>query len=625
MALMNNTITNLKFSTRITGFMIAALLALALVTFGVVSIAMRSQAERSANAQQEANMRIAWDVLGQYGDDFSVRGGRLHVGDQPLDGFVEPVDRIKQLVGGSATVFQGDTRITTNVTKPDGTRAVGTKLTDPLVRDAVLARGVPYRGEADILGVPHFTAYDPIRDADGKVIGVLYSGIPKEDFLASVAETSWLVAIASLVVTALIGGLAFVGLQHTFMPLTRKCQLLDRLGRGDIDFTLDGLNRRDEIGTIARSINAFREATIARQQSEAEQHKLVATIGERLERLASGDLTAIITEPFPPAYEPIRRDFNRAVTALSEAMLAVIDAGGAINTGADEIRQASDDLAQRTERQAMNLSETAAAMDEITAMVRNTAEHASAASGTISNTRSDAQHSAEVVDQVVAAMRAIEQSSGEIAQIITLIDGIAFQTNLLALNAGVEAARAGESGKGFAVVASEVRSLAQRSAEAAADIKERITGSAQQVEAGVKLVGQAGDALGRVFASIDEMSAVVGSIADVSRQQASGLQQINKTVNDMNMVTQQNAAMVEQAAAAARNLAGHADVLTAEMAQFVLPLGAGRTAVAAPVQRIPAAAAAAPPPAAKPARPRTARRGAAAAAVALADDQWAEF
>ena len=619
---MNNTITNLKFSTRITGFMIAALLVLALVTFCVVSIAMRSHAERSANTQQETNMRVAWDVLGQYGDGFAVRGGRLHVGDQPLDGFVEPVDRIKQLVGGSATIFFGDTRITTNVTKPDGTRAIGTRLTDPVVRDAVLVRGVPYRGEADILGVPHFTAYDPIRDADGQVIGVLYSGIPKKDFLASVAETSWLVALASLVVTALISGIAFVALRHTFQPLARKCHLLDRLGRGEIDFTLDGLDRRDEIGTIARSINDFREATIARQRSEAEQHKLVATIGERLGQLASGNLAATITEPFPLAYEPIRHDFNRAVTALSEAMLAVVDAGGAINTGADEIRQASDDLAQRTERQAMNLSETAAAMDEITAMVRNTAEHAADANGTISNTRSDAQHSAEVVDRVVEAMRAIEQSSGEIAQIITLIDGIAFQTNLLALNAGVEAARAGESGKGFAVVASEVRSLAQRSAEAAADIKERITGSAQQVEAGVKLVGQAGDALGRVFASIDAMSAVVGSIADVSRQQAIGLQQINKTVNDMNMVTQQNAAMVEQATAAARNLADHADTLNAEMARFVLPRAAGT----APVQRIPAAAAAPPPPpVARPARARPARRATAAAATALAQDQWAEF
>ncbi|WP_298284682.1 methyl-accepting chemotaxis protein [Novosphingobium sp.] len=619
-------IQNLRFSSKITGFVIVSLLLLALATVVVMQFVLTSEAARDAQERQETNMRVAWDVLHQYGTGFSERDGKLYIGDRSLDGFYEPVDRVKTLVGGTATVFHLDTRITTNVKKPDGSRAVGTKLTDEAVRDAVLVRGVPFRGQADILDVPYFTAYDPIKDRNGKVIGVLYTGIPRAEFLAGVNDAMLTIALVSLIVTALVGFVAYMFLNRTFSPLSQLCALLDRLRQGETAFSIEGVQRQDEIGTIARAISAFREATIARERDQATQREVVAEIGKSLGELAEGNLTVEITAAFPEAYEPIRRDFNRATGALAAAMATVVTSSRAINTGAGEISQASDDLAQRTERQATSLAETAAAMDQITTGVRNSARNAVLARDTITQTRADAQHSAEVVNKVIEAMRAIETASGEISQIISVIDGIAFQTNLLALNAGVEAARAGEAGKGFAVVASEVRSLAQRSAEAAGDVKTRISGSAQQVEGGVKLVSQASDALGRVFGSIDDISTAVRTLADSAEQQSDSLEQVNKAVSDMNMVTQQNAAMVEEATAAARSLANESDMLSREMGRFHIgqamrPDPAPTVATGASVQRL------------EPARTALRRPRAAVAAVSSASAQlavqenadWSEF
>lgn len=247
-----------------------------------------------------------------------------------------------------------------------------------------------------------------------------------------------------------------------------------------------------------------------------------------------------------------------------------------MKTGANEVRSASDDLSQRTEQQAAGTEETAAAMDEITTGVRATAGGANRANAIVAAARKDTEQSGEVVRRAVDAMGAIERSSSEISEIIGVIDGIAFQTNLLALNAGVEAARAGDAGKGFAVVASEVRALAQRSADAAKDVKDRIQASTTQVGMGVDLVSETGRSLETICLRIVEISTLVSDIAASAEQQATGLQQVNTAVAHMDGTTQQNAAMVEQATAAARHLAAEAEVLAQEVAQFRLEHDAGR-------------------------------------------------
>ena len=251
----------------------------------------------------------------------------------------------------------------------------------------------------------------------------------------------------------------------------------------------------------------------------------------------------------------IEQDFEQMRAQMHETLTQVADASEMIRVSSSEIAHASSDLAERTEKQAANVEETAAAMEQITGTVKQTASRANAVRAAVQDAQQDAGMGAEVVQKAVGAMADIERSSNEIAQIVSLIDGIAFQTNLLALNAGVEAARAGDAGMGFAVVANEVRALAQRSADAAKNIKDLITGSSAQVTQGVHLVGETGEALSRIANRIGQMNALATEIADTAATQAQGIAEVNSAVSSMDRSTQQNAAMVEETSAAGQSLA----------------------------------------------------------------------
>ncbi|ATQ43602.1 methyl-accepting chemotaxis protein [Caulobacter mirabilis] len=306
----------------------------------------------------------------------------------------------------------------------------------------------------------------------------------------------------------------------------------------------------------------------ARRGSEEEQKAVVSHLADGLGRLAKGDLTAEIVVDFAGGYQQLKLDFNAAVQSLRTAMASISDATTGIDAGSNEIAGAADDLSKRTEQQAARLEETAAALDEITATVKRSASGAQQAAQVVNTAREDAERSGEVVRDAVSAMGSIENSSKEISQIIGVIDEIAFQTNLLALNAGVEAARAGDAGRGFAVVASEVRALAQRSAEAAKEIKTLISASTQQVGQGVQLVGKTGEALVAIVNKVAEIQGLVGEISASAQEQATALADINETVNQMDQMTQQNAAMVEESTAAARSLMSEANQLSELVAGF---------------------------------------------------------
>lgn len=391
-----------------------------------------------------------------------------------------------------------------------------------------------------------------------------------------IAGTAAVIFLGMLLATLLL-------LRRTLgQPLKSLTAAVDRVAQGDYDSAIGLDGRRDELGQIAGQLKALtetlsqsRRAEEQRKAKAAKQSEMVDHLGQALDVLAAGVLTHEIREDFPDEYETLRRNYNRAVDSLRKVVAGVGENASDILRNAEQIASASDDLSRRTETQAATLEQSAAALEELLNSVNAAAENARRAEDSVRRTRSIADQNDEVMKSAVEAMSAIEKSSERIGDIIGVIDDIAFQTNLLALNAGVEAARAGESGKGFAVVASEVRGLAQRSAEAAQQIKELIVGSGEQVEAGVQLVERAGTALRQVVSHVAEVADMVTGIAHGAGEQAEGLNEINVGVANLDTVTQQNAAMVEQSTAAAHMLRSGAMEMSRNLEKFVIePEGA---------------------------------------------------
>ncbi|KUF11562.1 methyl-accepting chemotaxis protein [Pseudoponticoccus marisrubri] len=425
-----------------------------------------------------------------------------------------------------------------------------------LARDA-LAEGTAQATPDGMLRV------EPVRQgADGPVLGMLALGWSADAALAEVAAAKLSILAWAFGIFALMMGLTIWALRRFLgTPLQRLGSAVRRVSEGDYDSEICVSRRADEIGAIGSDLERLvatlqtaRAAETARAQEMEAQVTVVDLLGKALDVLAEGVLTGDIDQPFPAEYETLRSNYNRAVTALRQAIGEVRGNADNIRNSAEEIARASDDLSRRTETQAATLEQSAAALEELLNSVNASATNADSADQAVRNAREIAARNGEIMKSAINAMGEIEKSSDQIGEIITVIDDIAFQTNLLALNAGVEAARAGESGKGFAVVASEVRGLAQRSAEAAQQIKDLITGSADQIQKGVRLVERAGVALDEVVDQVADISGMVTDIAKGAGEQAQGLNEINVGIANLDRVTQQNAAMVEQSTASAHML-----------------------------------------------------------------------
>ena len=335
---------------------------------------------------------------------------------------------------------------------------------------------------------------------------------------------------------------------------------------------LDANGQTIKVIKIAADVTAQEQRRLQmeseRQAKEAEQNRVVAQLATALKSLSEGDLTATLDERFPESYERLRVDYNEAVRTLQEAIGAATEAAHGMQSGTNDLASAAGDLSRRTEQQAASLEQTAASLDEITSTGSTTAQGANHANTVVRQARAEGERSGEIVKTAVSAMGEIHRSSNQIGRIIGVIDEIAFQTNLLALNAGVEAARAGEAGRGFAVVASEVRGLAQRSSEAAREIKVLVSTAAEEVEKGVDLVNATGESLSGIVKQIIEISVVVEQIATASQEQATALRQVNTAINQMDQMTQQNAAMVEESTAASASLSQEAQQLAGLMQRF---------------------------------------------------------
>ncbi len=521
----------------------------------------RHEAVSRAQNSLDRNLGLLREALYRHGAPRRV-GDELYFGVHRVNGDFTAVDHVRDAAGGTATVFLGDLRVSTNVTKPDGTRAVGTRLAAGPVHDTVLGARKGYRGEAEILGEAYFTIYEPIL-ADGEAIGVLYVGVKKAEVRAQAMSSG----------------------RDPLARIAEAVAMFRTAASAQAEAEREAIVSRQASEDLRRAQEAVRQVEAARQR------EVVEVMSAALSQLAQGDLGCEVTHELPGEYAALKTNFNTALKALRETVGGVAEGCLTLRQGAGEIGQAADALSSRTETQAASLEETAAALDQVTATVKATADGALKADGLVEGARSQAERSRATMGEAVTAMGLIQDSSRKIEAIIGVMDEIAFQTNLLALNAGVEAARAGDMGRGFAVVASEVRSLAQRSADAAKEVKALIAAASQHVDQGAAAVGRTGEALTAIAAQVVEIEGVVSAIAGSAREQAAGLDQVNAAIGDMDRLTQQNAAMVEESTAATHELAREVDRLAQLAERFRLAPSAPDAEVVrlAPPRRRPAA------------------------------------
>ncbi|MBB6178494.1 methyl-accepting chemotaxis protein [Pseudorhizobium flavum] len=444
---------------------------------------------------------------------------------------------------------------------------------------------------ATVADKPLFFAYQPVSLFGEKHL--LAVGQNEAQVLASARELAYWAILATLAVLVVMGLAGTYIAARLTRPLTELARLMNRLNDGDKSIVVEHTGRGDEVGTMARALESFRQGALEKERMEEEAHRkseeideerqqreaekaasareieeAVSALATGLAALSRGKLDQRISKAFAPSLDHLRHDFNNSLAGLEETISAIGSSVTTIRSGSSELKMASDDLSRRTERQAAALEEAAAALAEMTGAVNGALNRCETAVDVAADTLKGAHTSTAVVRDAIGAMERIESSSSKIRQIIDVIDQIAFQTNLLALNAGVEAARAGEAGKGFAVVAQEVRELAQKSATAARDIGALITASASDVENGVALVLKTGESLEHIQGNIQSINEHIGAIVGSSREQSARLTEINSAVSGLDQVTQQNAAMVEETSASAHSLANEAEVLNEQISHF---------------------------------------------------------
>ncbi len=383
-----------------------------------------------------------------------------------------------------------------------------------------------------------------------------------------------LAIVATILATGSSVGVLVLSRKRVLVPLARLNRGLAQMAGGDFAADIPGAGHADEIGAIARSVDAIKTAAAARAAAEsAAQKHVVDALGEALQAMAAGQMTHRIDHPFPAEFDRLRAIFNQAMADLDDLIGKVSGTAGAVKSASGELTSASQDLARRTEVQATRLESTASAIASLTETVRATARGALDVKSGAELAQTQAASGAGVANDAMAAMGGIAGSSNQISQITDMIDSIAFQTNLLALNAGVEAARAGDAGKGFAVVANEVRALAQRSTDAARSIKQLIADSTAQVDLGVKLVAKSGEALVGIVGKVTELKALIEGISDATGSQAADLEALSASVREMETMTQHNAAMVEEVSGSASNLQQESDKMTSLVQRFAASTG----------------------------------------------------
>lgn len=592
---------NLRIGQRFgLGFVVALFLTVVLGGISLMRVSELRAGMQEMNEVNSVKQRYAINFRGSVHDRaISLRDVYLVSSPAELDEAVVEIDRLARFYADSAGPLDKIMEEAGNTTDEERAILSSIKETEartlPLIKDVVRLQRAGQSDEARALLMQEARpAFIEWLARINKFIDLQER--KNQSLNASAKEIvqgfTWLM-LGVLAISALVGFIVARWALGGLKPLRDLTDVMGRLAKDDLDVAIPSRGVKNEVGEIADMVAVFKESAIerARLQTQAESFKedlarrlddmrasfeaanrdqklAVDALGTGLSHLAQGDLTHRIGGDFPPDYRRLQSDFNDAIERLADTIAKINVASEGVNSGANEVSRAADNLSQRTEQQAAALEQTAAALEQITATVKRAAQGSREAHDEATKARLAAQQGGEIMQGAIQAMQTIEQGSKQIAQIIGVIDEIAFQTNLLALNAGVEAARAGEAGRGFAVVAQEVRALAQRSADAAREIKALIGTSGAQVEGGVRLITETGDALRVIIERVGAINELVRAIAASSEEQATGLTQVNEAVNEMDQGTQQNAAMVEETTAASHALAREAADLAAVVSHF---------------------------------------------------------
>lgn len=564
------------------------LLVLSVVLFFTLSNQARQALFDAADDRQGTSLRVLVNEITSLDPSISVTQSNGLITGMRADVLPDLpdhslIDSVGSISGETATVFLWDAtegdfiRKSTNIIKPDGSRAVGTFLgKDNPVTKAMLD-GKLFSGEAVILGKPYLTRYLPVLDSKGAPIGILYVGVERSGMDLALSDMRTKAALESGLALVIGMALTFFGLRAMLKPLTQVSASVVAIREGETEQTVPYLERPDSIGHIARSVEALRtkldEAAEKDAQinlSRAQQDAAIDVLTSGLAALAERDLTTRIGDDvvFPPGYERLKDDFNTVAISLSKALSSIRAVSTNLHSASADVGQISGDLSSRVARQAATLEETAAAIEELTRSSQTINSRVADAHGLAASSVEVSGKSNSQLDQVVEEIKKIENSSQQIDSIVNLIEDIAFQTNLLALNAGVEAARAGEAGAGFAVVASEVRGLAKRASESVGEIRELTKANIQQVKGGSSLVQSTGESIRGVLEQIKELGELVSDVTSEIDNQTQGLTEINAGMRDLDSATQENAALAGDSEASSSRLSAEADRLAETISAF---------------------------------------------------------